>query len=207
LASDVQHRRPVVGVLLAAGRGTRFGGDKLRAAIPHAALDVPAGTPLGVASARRLVEALPDSIAVIRTGDSALRAMFETTGIAIVECANADDGMGASLACGVRARADANGWIVALADMPWIASATIIAIATALHAGADIVAPRYRGMRGHPVGFSRRHGAALRGLTGDAGARAIVAAHASRMTLLDVDDPGTVRDVDTPDALGDRAVE
>jgi molybdenum cofactor cytidylyltransferase len=192
----------VVGVLLAAGRGTRFGGDKLLAPLPSASRGVPAGTPLGVAAARHLVDALPDSVAVIRPDDASLRDVLGSAGIAIVECANADDGMGASLACAVRARGDAEGWVVALADMPWIAPATIVAIADALRGGADIVAPHHRGTRGHPVGFSRRHYAALAQLTGDAGARAIVAAHARELVVLDVDDPGTVRDVDTRDALG-----
>ena len=58
----------VVGILLAAGRGSRFGGDKLIAPLRTAALGVPAGTPLGVAAARNLVVALPDSVAVVRPG-------------------------------------------------------------------------------------------------------------------------------------------
>jgi molybdenum cofactor cytidylyltransferase len=191
----------ICGVLLAAGRGRRFGGDKLRAPLPHPALDMPAGTPLGAASARHLQAALPDSIAVVRPGDAATAALLALTGVPIVECPNADEGMGASLACGVVATHDADAWIVALADMPWIAPATIRAVAQALREGADIVAPAYRGERGHPVGFARRHFDALVALTGDAGAREVLLAHADIVTLIDVDDAGIVRDVDTSAAL------
>ena len=113
--------------------------------------------------------------------------------------------MGASLACGVTAAADADGWVMALADMPWIAAATIRAIAEAIASGADIAAPSYRGERGHPVGFSRRHCQALASLTGDAGARWIIERHLDRLTWVDVDDPGVLRDVDTRDQLGAAA--
>lgn len=191
----------IAGILLAAGRGTRFGGDKMLAPLPDGALKMPAGTLMGVAAATHLASALPDSIAVVRIGDIVLADTLRGAGLRIVECATADEGMGKSLASGVIATSDARGWVVALADMPWITPTTIRVVADALDAGASIVAPRYRGTRGHPVGFSRRHFAALCALEGDEGARSIVAAHSDELTLLDVDDPGIVRDVDTPAAL------
>ena len=192
----------IVGILLAAGRGIRFGGDKLLTPMPDAPLDVPAGMPLGIAAAMHLVTALPDSLAVVRPGDARLAKALRDARLRTLECANAHDGMGTSLACGVSATHDADGWVVALADMPWITPATIRAVADAIAAGGDIVAPVYRGERGHPVGFARRHGTALAALTGDAGARAVIAAHREALTLLAVDDAGTVRDVDTRAALG-----
>ena len=190
----------IVGILLAAGRGTRFGGDKLAAALPHASHGVPAGTPLGVAAAMHLVGAIAETVAIVRRGDE-LTGALRRAGACIVECANADEGMGASLACGVAATRDADGWVVALADMPWIAPATIRAVANAIRDGADIAAPVHRGERGHPVAFAARHGDDLCALTGDAGARSLLALHAATVTLLDVDDAGVVRDVDTRAAL------
>lgn len=188
----------VVGILLAAGRGSRFGGDKLIAPLRRAALGVPAGTPLGVAAARNLVAALPDSVAIVRPGHVELSRLLGATGVRVVECASADDGMGASLACGARATADAEAWVVALADMPWIEPATIAKLVDALRAGANIAAPALLGQRGHPVGFSRRHHAALTVLTGDVGARAIILRNAADLTIVDVDDPGIFGDVDRP---------
>lgn len=194
----------IVGILLAAGQGARFGGDKLLAPLPQAAGDVPAGTALGAAAAMHLVAAVPDSIAVLRPGAHRLADALRDAGLRTVECANAGDGMGASLACGIAAASDADGCLIALGDMPWIASATIRAVANALVAGASIVTPVHRGERGHPVGFARRHFAALSALTGDAGARSVLLAHSSELRMLDVDDAGIVRDVDTPAALAVR---
>jgi len=187
----------IVGVLLAAGRGTRFGDDKLRAPLPRGGPAFAAGTPLGIAAARTLARALAESVAVVRPGAD-LRAPLREAGLAVVECARADEGMGASLACGVAAAADADGWVVALADMPWIAPGTIAAVAAALASGADIAAPVYRGARGHPVGFARRHYGDLVRLRGDEGARGIVARERERLVLIVVDDPGVLADVDTP---------
>jgi molybdenum cofactor cytidylyltransferase len=187
----------IVGVLLAAGQGARFGGDKLLATIAVPSVGGGVDVPIGVAAARNLVAAIPDSIAVVRPRDAALAAHFTAAGMRVVPCANAGDGMSATLACGVAATADADGWIIALGDMPWIAPATISAIADAVASGADIAAPSYRGQRGHPIGFSRRHFDALLSLTGDAGARSVIARNIDRMTWVDVDDAGVVRDVDT----------
>jgi molybdenum cofactor cytidylyltransferase len=193
----------IVGILLAAGRGTRFGGDKLLAALPPSP-GMPPGTSVGGAAARHLRAARPQSVAVGRPGADRAAAMLRVAGMRIVECVDADDGMGASLACGVAATPQADGWVVALADMPWIVATTIRAVAHALACGAAIVAPAYRGERGHPVGFARTHFAALTALRGDAGARSIIAAHPDALMLLEVGDAGVVRDVDTPAALCGR---
>ena len=92
----------------------------------------------------------------------------------------------------------AAGWVVALADMPWIAPGSIARVAAAIAAGATVAAPFHRGERGHPVGFARSCYAELAALTGDEGAKAIVASHRDSIVRIDVDDSGTVRDVDTP---------
>ena len=191
----------IVGILLAAGRGSRFGGDKLLAPLVTPAPDVPAGTAVGVASAMHLGQALSEAVAVLRPGHADLVAGMRSAGLSIVECPNADEGMGATLSCGVSATPDADGWVVALADMPWIRPVTIAAVAAALAAGADIVAPVHRGRRGHPVGFARRHRDALIASSGDAGARELIAASRDTVILLEVDDPGALRDVDVPGDL------
>jgi len=191
-------RARVVGLLLAAGRSERFGGEKLVARLPRSIGDIEAGTPLGVAACRHLVTAVSETTAVVRPGDRVLSNLLRAAGARVVECANADEGMGTSLAHGVRSTPDADGWIVALADMPSIRPATISTLVRALEQGADIVAPIHQGRRGHPVGFARRHYETLCALAGDEGARAVVAAHRATLVLQPTDDPGVVHDVDTP---------
>lgn len=185
----------IVGILLAAGRGERFGGAKLLAPLPDS------GVPVGLAALRSLRGALPDVIAVVRPGDDALAAQLEGEGARVIRAARADEGMGASLAAGVAAATDADGWLVALADMPWIATATHASVAGALQAGAAIAAARYRGNRGHPVGFAAALRAELLALDGDEGAKRVIAAHREGLTPIDVDDPGVLRDVDVADDL------
>ena len=119
----------------------------------------------------------------------------------LVVCQDAAAGMGASLACGVKAAAEAAGWLIALADMPFLCSATVSAVAQALRAGALIAAPVWNGRRGHPVGFGRQCYPALAALQGDTGARELLAAHPDRITWVPCDDPGIVRDIDLPSDL------
>jgi molybdenum cofactor cytidylyltransferase len=192
----------IVGLLLAAGRGARFGGAKLLSPLPASSHGVTAGTVIGAAAALHMMSALNDVVAVIRPGDTMLRHALEPTGARIVECERADDGMGTSLAYAVSQAIDADGWIVALADMPWIAPSSISLVADALRDGAEIAATAYRGERGHPVGFAQSYGRLLAALTGDEGARSIVAARQWALRLVDVDDPGVLRDVDRPEDIG-----
>ncbi|MGF6602488.1 molybdenum cofactor cytidylyltransferase [Paraburkholderia sp. GAS448] len=184
------------GVLLAAGYGSRFDPDgihnKLLALLPD-------GMAVAHEAAHRLLRVTPRVVAVVRPGSEALARVLNDAGCEVVFSVNAERGMGASLAAGVEASRDAESWIVALADMPCIAVSTIEAVARALDEGASLVAPFYRGERGHPVGFGAVHFAALAALDGDTGARDLF--RRNEATRLDVADPGILRDVDTPDDL------
>ena len=181
-------------ILLAAGSGSRFGGDKLLHPLPD-------GTPIGAAAARNLLAAVPDVVAVVRPGDFPLADLLEQEGCYVMVCPSAARGMGASLAHGIGARRGADGWIVTLADMPLIKSATIAAIVRELEAGKHLVAPAYQGQRGHPVGFGKRFAPQLLALDGDTGARDIIAAHKSELVLVECDDSGVLHDIDRREDL------
>jgi len=187
----------IVGILLAAGGARRFGSDKRL----HPLAD---GTPMALGAARTLKAALPASYAVVADDDAELAGRLQAAGIGIVRCAHSARGMGASLACGVRALPDADGWVIALADMPFIEVASIRAVAGRLAAGAALAAPVHAGRRGHPVGFAREYGDALRALDGDRGARDLIERDRARLALIPVADAGVLRDVDTPVAVTHR---
>ena len=189
-------RPSVVGLLLAAGRSSRFraatGRDKLVETIP---LGQPyAGIPVIAVTASALRGAVSDVVAVIDADSARATSLVEALGCLALRCKSG--GMGESIAKGVAARPNAAGWLVMLADMPFVKSATIKAIMKAMTPGT-IVAPTYRGQRGHPVGFGSNFGPALTSLTGDEGARAILAT--TPPTLIETDDPGVLRDIDSPD--------
>jgi len=181
----------ICGILLAAGASKRFGSDKLLHPLAG-------GTPVALAALANLRAALPHVIAVVRPGVPLLENLLSEAGATVILCVNADDGMGASLATAVGASGAVAGWVVALADMPYIQPETIAKVAASLAAGADIVAPVYRGKRGHPVGLSARFRAQLEALSGDEGARALLKENAGLVKLIEVGDPGVCRDIDTP---------
>lgn len=183
-----------IGILLAAGSARRFGGHKLLQPLPD-------GVAVGVAAARALQGVLSGVIAVVRPGDHDLHTAYTDMGLHVVENPDAARGMGSSLAVGMKAAPEAPGWIIALADMPWVRSATVGALAERLQHGASIVAPVYRGQRGNPVGFSCRWFAELAALSGQRGARELLVQHADALLLVDCDDRGVLADVDYPTDL------
>ena len=210
----------LIGLLLASGRGRRFdaGGrrNKLLAALPD-------GQSVVVASARAMCAALAQVVVVVPSRATLLEAALSDLPVRLVRNARAREGMGASIAVGVEAIEtefpDASGWVISLGDMPFIAPETITLVADALLAAqrgnvsrngrayADtgdarpmIVMPVYRGRRGHPVAFSSALGSELRALGGDVGASALFERHA--VQIIECDDRGILRDIDTPDDLG-----
>jgi molybdenum cofactor cytidylyltransferase len=180
----------IVGILLAAGSGSRFGAHKLLHPLPD-------GTPMAVAALRNLAHGVDEVIAVVRPGDTDLMRWLARETVQVLPCARSDQGMGASLACGVCAAPHAAGWIIALADMPFVPAEIVCTLAAQLNAGATIVAPAYQGQRGHPVGFGHAFYAALSALSGDQGARHILKQNADRLSLVPSTDPGVLRDIDT----------
>jgi molybdenum cofactor cytidylyltransferase len=106
--------------------------------------------------------------------------------------------MGASLACAARAAGPADGYLVALGDMPFVRPSSIAAVRDALAGGAALAAPFWRTRRGHPVGIAGSFYQDLLALRGDEGAKALLAANQARMVKIPVGDPGVIRDIDTP---------
>ena len=188
-------------ILLAAGSGARFGGNKLMAPLPAAVHGAPAGTPIGVASCLHLLASIPRVVAVVRPGDRALAAALRDVGALVIECDRAHEGMGASLACGVASDDGADGWIVALGDMPAVAPATIAQVASTFRARGGVVVPTYDGRDGHPVAFASSFRAGLVALHGDRGARRVIDAAGAAVHRIEVDDPGVLHDVDRREDL------
>ncbi|HEX6295763.1 MAG TPA: nucleotidyltransferase family protein [Burkholderiales bacterium] len=184
----------IVGLLLAAGSASRFGSDKLRHALPH-------GVPIAVQAARILKLELSRVVAVVKPGSAELVSALKEEGCEVVVCENAAEGMGASLACAVRAAGEADGYLVALGDMPFLRRTSIAAVRDALVNGAPLVAPYFRTRRGHPVGIGKRFYEELLSLRGDEGAKKLLAANAGQLVKIPIGDPGVIRDIDTPQDL------
>ena len=171
-------------VLLAAGRGERFGGDKLTALFR--------GRPLWTWAAQA-AEAIDFSerIIVVKPDD----VPGNRPGWTRIENPLAPRGMGGSIAAGVSAISFCERVIVMLADMPCVSSAHLYQLASADGAAYS----RYRGNRpGCPAAFPKSAFEGLRGLAGNQGARRLydegdlLISPAGENELADVD---TVRDL------------
>ena len=179
----------ITGVLLAAGRASRFGGNKLLVEIEYRAL---------ILHSARSLSPCDRIIAVVRTDDEALQSSLHTNGIDCVLNPQPERGMGYSIACAVTASTGSSGWCMLPADMPYISTSTTQQVVNALRAGAALAAPYYHGRRGHPVAFSHQFHDALSTLDGDSGARDILRQYADQVTAIVTDDAGVLVDVDTP---------
>lgn len=183
-----------VGILLAAGRGRRFDPHGVRNKLLQ---PLACGEPVVVASARTLLAVLPRVIAVVPPRDGGVADSLRALGCEVTLCEQADSGMAASLVQAIgHSLPQADGWLVALGDMPFVAPATLRALLDALGEGADIAAPVFDGRRGNPVAFGAAHLPGLLALQGEHGARALL--KAAPVVEVAVNDPGILRDIDTP---------
>jgi molybdenum cofactor cytidylyltransferase len=200
-----------VGILLAAGIGARFQAEAVGQwpQPPHKLLaELPDGQIVAGASAAGLLAVVPDSLAVITEHPPALDDLLADLGVQTVRIPASPRGMGISLAAAARCLmtrmeqgAPITGCVVALADMPWVRPETIRTLLD--QADVDrIVVPVYRGRRGHPVVFGARFLPELADLAGDTGARSLLQRYGVRE--VECEDPGIMRDVDTPADLTPR---
>ena len=180
-------------VVLAAGFGSRFKGARHK-------LDEPlhGSTVLGCTLRQAVASQLPVVLVTTALFVGAANEVLATRDIVVLSLAEASRGMGHSIAAGVGERPDAGGWLILPGDMPMVRAQTLRAVAAALERHAVVYA-QYRGRRGHPVGFGSELYSELIALTGDEGARRIVARYPVHGEELD--DPGVLVDVDTQDDL------
>ena len=183
----------IVGILLAAGAGTRFGGDKCLARLPD-------GVPMAVRSAENLSTIVDEVLCVVRPQDEWLRGLLHKASFSTVISEDAEEGMGASIRAGVAARPLAVEWVIALADMPVIRERTYQRMMLRL-TDDHIVRPEFNGQAGHPVCFPMRYREDLLALRGDQGAKGVIQQYPDQVHAFESMDPGVLKDFDTPEAL------
>lgn len=183
-----------VGILLAAGKSQRFNSNKLL----YPVID---DTPMLLVVAKKLSSVLPGSVVVISPALQTLTTQLEQLGLHVVINEQAERGMGSSIACGVRASQDASGWLINLADMPYLKTETLTLLTNKLSEGSGIVAPQYKQQRGHPVGFNQLYLNQLLALDEDTGARNIIINNPGKIELVLTNDKGVIQDIDTPEDI------
>jgi molybdenum cofactor cytidylyltransferase len=196
--------QPVVAIVLAAGSSRRFGSDKR--------LHVIEGVNLLQRSLSKPLAMNIPTLVVLRPSDKGnvsdlLGSYLKDPRVELLFAADADRGMGHSLACAARYLVDdctekrnpnfreMIAALVLLADMPWIKLESIANIVGA-YSEKKIVIPTYKNEWGHPILFSRRWFDDLEKLSGDRGAKHLLQANRDALIELQVGDEGIFRDVD-----------
>jgi len=187
--------RGITGILLAAGSGRRFGGDK-QSALLH-------GVPLLRRAAQALVDAgLVEPIVVLASDRVEHRNLLAGLGVRIVENPEAATGMASSLQAGLHAAMEAHpeAALVAVCDQPAMSGPHLRALAAAWRESeSSMVASGYAGTYGVPALFAAKHFAELCSLQGDRGAGRLLSAHADKLSVVPL--AGGERDIDTAAGL------
>jgi molybdenum cofactor cytidylyltransferase len=188
----------IAAVVLAAGRASRMGSNKLVAELD--------GEPI----VRRTVRAVLGSRArpvIVVTGHEAeaVRAALAGLDVRFVHNPDFAGGMSTSLRAGIAAAGTADAALICLGDMPRLEAEHLDDVIGAFRSGDpdEIVVPTHERKRGNPVLWPRRYFAEIAELSGDVGARALIDRHADRVRLIAIDDPAILVDVDTPAALAE----
>ena len=177
-------------VVLAAGRGERFGG-----AAPKQLAEL-GGRPL-VAHALDAARASDAGAVTVVVSDDRVAALVPD-GVEVVRNPTPESGIASSLQVALRAlepRAEVDAVVVGLADQPLVGAAAYRRVASAYDDGVRLAVATYRGARGNPVLIARRHWSEALDLDGDEGARVLLRRYGT--TEVPCDDTGDPSDVDT----------
>jgi molybdenum cofactor cytidylyltransferase len=184
------------GILLAAGESRRMG-------YPKPLLKVDSETFVEHLAAAMLTVVARLTIVVGAHADRVRPAIPIDPRIKVVENPDWVRGQLSSIKAGIRAlRPAASAALIHLTDHPTVKAETFASVVKAYRqSGKPIVIARHGGHRGHPVLFDRTMFAELLDAPEDQGARVVVNADASRVVYSEVDDPGILLDLDTPEDL------
>ncbi|SNB62971.1 molybdopterin molybdochelatase /molybdenum cofactor cytidylyltransferase [Arboricoccus pini] len=196
--SSAPPRSDIAAVVLAAGRSTRMGG-------PNKLLATVNGVPMVRHAVQAALASPADEVLVVTGHDEqAVRDALLDLRPGFVHNSHYRSGLSTSLQAAINAlSADIEAIIVMLGDMPLVTESLLERLIAAfdVKAGHTIVVPTYAGQRGNPILLGRRHFNEILTISGDVGARNLIAAHPEAVIELPTEDNGTLLDIDTPEAL------
>lgn len=185
----------VTAIILAAGTSSRMG--KLKQLLTYH------GRPL----LRHVVDLVTQSsvdkiVVVLGHRQEEVAAALQGLPIQIVINQDYSSGQSSSVKAGLKALGShSKGVLFVLGDQPLLKSETINLLIDSFVRHGGIVAPYYDGKRGNPVLFDLSFWAEFESLQGDTGAREIINRHPEALHKIEVNDPGILLDVDTPEDL------
>ncbi|HEX3954267.1 MAG TPA: molybdopterin-binding/glycosyltransferase family 2 protein [Stellaceae bacterium] len=187
----------IAALLLAAGKSSRMGSNKMLEEID--------GKPMVVRTAQRLLSSRARPIiAVLGNMADAVDAALGKLPIERARNPDFAEGLSTSVKCGIAALPpDIDGVIICLGDMPLVAARDIERLIAAFNPleGRAIIVPTRNGKRGNPVLWAKRFLPEMALLSGDVGARNLIAEHAELVAEIEMDSDSVLVDIDTPAAL------
>ena len=181
----------ICAVVLAAGLSSRMGEEKLLMCYD--------GLPLGEYIFKNLKQnsALFSQVQVVGRLPQT-HELAKLYGFGYTQNLQPSRGMGHSLALGVQAAEECDGFMVALSDMPRLKVGTVYTLCNAFaKEPTRIAVPLYGGRRGNPVIFPASFRQELSLLDGDSGGRNIIKRHSESLLRVQTYDDGILRDIDT----------
>jgi len=163
------------------------------------------GTPIIRRVVREVVNSEASPVVVV-VGHQADKVSAALTGldVLIVENTDFENGLSLSLKQGLRSlSSDLEGFVVCLGDMPLVRSEQINALIDKFRSAGPsaICVPEYQGKKGNPVLWAIRYKDDILKLSGDVGAKSLLARFHHHTYPVDLDDDSILTDIDTPGML------
>ena len=186
----------VAAVVLAAGKSSRMGANKLLADL--------GGQPMIRRTVAAMRQAADETIVVTGRDAEDVKAALEGLPVRFVHNENFAEGLSTSLRAGIKALSpDTDAAVIALGDMPLVTADAVRRLIAAYSPAEhrSVIVPVFGAERGNPVLWGRQHFDALKQLTGDRGARALFDQYADEIVEVAMADDAVLMDADTPEAL------
>ena len=184
-------------VLLAAGRGERFGGNKLLADFGGRTLIGCAAGAMCLCGAQRLA-------AVVSCGETA--EIVKACGMEVIWNDSPEKGQSHSIRLGVSAMQEMDAVLLMAADQPRLTGASLAHLVSEYRRrGKGLACLSDETHRGNPAVFSSAYFEALLSLSGDRGAKGILRLHEDDLTVVRCLERHELADADTPGALAELA--
>ena len=185
-------RSKIAAAVLAAGRSSRM-------APCNKLLELVEGKSVIAYAVSAALESCAEPVIVV-TGFDAERIIEALRGlkVAIVHNADHERGLSASLRAGLKALPpNTDGALILLGDMPEIQSGDLKALSGAFIDNQTICVPVRHGRRGNPVLWGARYFPEMMRITGDAGAKPLMAKYPDQVIEVPVESDSIFADIDT----------
>ena len=182
-------------ILLAAGAGKRFGGNKLEAVVGE--------KPMYMYAMELISKQSKLCPAVVVTGNSNIASEARRQYMDVAENLNPDFGISHSIHLGMKMmlekHPDMEAVMFMVCDQPWLTHDTLERMIKTFNQG--ILSLEYEGKRGNPVIFSRDYFQELMHLTGDIGGRQVICKYKEAVNYLKAFNQKELCDIDRKEQI------